>query len=328
MKCEIVPIDKLLPLEKVFHSHLKNLEEMIDNDGFILKAIIVDKKTGTILDGSHRYVYFLKKGYKEVPVYYTDYDDEDIRVGTRLSHRFFIDGDTGISKKECRERALSGNIFYPRTTRHFFTFRKNDISINLNQLAKGDPVDVSHLIADVDMAEEIAHNEEYIKEIGEEVEFIVNYLSEVSQTKKYLTKQIALMKESRKIAFLPGKFHPPHIGHILTILNVLPKYKKLIIGVTEDAPTEKVTTAKDIVDTLNLFFKSFDNAEVMLIKGVLTEKKNLDGLPEFDVLLSGNEKVLDWAKHNEANPIFIPRSDGFLCSGTEIRSVLKENDNE
>jgi len=328
MKCEIVPIDKLLPLEKVFPNHLKNLEEMIDNDGFILKAIIVDKNTGTILDGSHRYVYFLKKGYKEVPVYYTDYDDENIRVGTRLSHRFFIDGDTGISKKECKERALNGNLFYPRTTRHFFTFRKNDISIPLAQLTKGEPVDVDYLIADVDMAEEIAHNEEYIKEIEEEVELIVNYLSEVSQTKKYLTKQIGLMKASRKIAFLPGKFHPPHIGHILTILNVLPKYKKLILAVTEDTPKEKVTTAANIVDTLNLFFKDFNNVEVVLVGGVLTERKGLAGLPEFDVLLSGNEKVLNWAQRNDVAYLFTPRSEGFLCRGTDVRSVLKENNYE
>ena len=100
MKCEIVSIDKLLPLELVFPTHLKNLEDMINKDGFLLKAVIVDRKTGTVLDGSHRYVYLLKNGYKEVPVYWTDYDDENIRVGTILSHRFMIDGDCGISKEE------------------------------------------------------------------------------------------------------------------------------------------------------------------------------------------------------------------------------------
>ena len=72
MKYEIVPIEKLIPLEQVFPTHLKNLEEMIDRDDFILKAIIADKKTGTILDGSHRYVYFLKRGFKTVPVHWVD----------------------------------------------------------------------------------------------------------------------------------------------------------------------------------------------------------------------------------------------------------------
>jgi nicotinamide mononucleotide adenylyltransferase len=327
MKYEIVPIDKLLPLEQVFPSHLKNLEEMIDRDGVILKALIVDKKTGTILDGSHRYVYFLKRGYKEVPVYYSDYDDENVRVGTRLCHRFHIDGSTGISKDECRARALSGDIFPPRTTRHFFTFRKSDISVSLDSLKRGEPVNVDHLISNVDTAEEIAHNEEYIREINKETELIVNYLSEVSQTKKYLTTQIELMKASRDVAFLPGKFHPPHIGHILTILKVLPKYRRLIIGVTEDIPEESVTTAQGVVNTLNLFFESFDNVDILLIRGVLTEKKSVEGLPGFDVLLSGNEKVLDWARDHNVEALYIPRSEGFLCGGTEVRSVLQENGN-
>ena len=69
MKYEIVPISRLRPLEKVFPEHLKNLETMINNDGFLLKAIIIDKKTGIVLDGSHRYVYLLKNGYKEAPVF-------------------------------------------------------------------------------------------------------------------------------------------------------------------------------------------------------------------------------------------------------------------
>lgn len=327
MKYEIVPIDQLIPLEQVFPAHFKNLEEMIDKDGFILKAIIADKSTGTILDGSHRYVYFLKKGIKTVPVYWVDYDNENIRVGTHLSHRFFIEGDTNISKNECKERALEGNLFPPRTTRHFFPFRKTDITLSLDQLKKGSVEDVAHLIANVDISEEIAHNEKYINEINEEVEIIINYLSEVSQTKAYLIEQTALMKRSRKIAFFPGKFHPPHIGHILTILNILPKYSKLIIGVSEDSPKKKVTNVNDIITTLSLFFKSFDNVEICLIRGVLTEKTSLDGLPDFDVLVSGNRKVLKWAEKHDVKAEYVSRSEGVFCSGTEIRLVLKGTKN-
>lgn len=325
MKYEIVPIDKLIPLEKVFPTHFKNLEEMIDVDGFILKALIADINTGIVLDGSHRYVYFLKHGFKTVPVQWVDYNDENVRVGTRLGHRFLIEGNTSLNKKKCKERALVGNLFPPRTTRHFFPFRKIDIALPLNQLEKDIDKNVSHLMADVDVSEEITHNEKYINEINEEVEIIINYLSEVSQTKKYLTEQTKLMKQSRKVAFFPGKFHPPHVGHILTILNILPKYKKLIIGVTEDTPKEKVTNTNGIVNTLNLFFKGFDNVEIRLIKGVLTEKKSLNGLPNFDILLSGNEKVLAWAKNNDVKSQYTPRSEGFLCSGTEIRSILRED---
>jgi len=322
MKYDIIPIDNLRPLEKVFPNHLKNLEEMIEEDGLILKAIIVDKKTGTILDGSHRYVYFLRKGYKEVPVHYVDYDDEDIRVGTRLGHRFYIDENTGISKEECKSRALSGNLFSPRTTRHFFTFRKGDISVSLDQLTKGVPVGVSHLIADVDISEEIAHNEKYIREINEEVELIVNYLSEVSETKKYLTEQIKCMDASRKVAFFPGKFHPPHLGHLKTLLDLTNGYSKLIIGVSEHKPDKAITTVDNIISILEALFKNHGNIEVVRIKGVLIEKLTTDDLPKFDVLLSGNPDVLSWADSLGVSNKLVARAEGTLFSGTEVRDEL------
>lgn len=323
MNYEIVPIETLLPLEFVFPTHLKNLEEMINSDGFMLKALIIDKKTNTILDGSHRYVYLLKNGFKEAPVYLTDYDDENVRVGTHLRHRFFINGDSGISKKECRERALSGDLFPPRTTRHFFTFRKGAISLPLNQLKKGASVDVNHLIAGVDIDEEILHNETYIKEINEEVEVIIKYLSEVTETKEYLAEQTFLMKKSRKIAFFPGKFHPPHLGHLNTLLDLSNEYSKLIVGVSEHQPNNIVTTVDNIIFTLKSLFRNYDNIEVVKITGVLIEKNDTEGLPVFDVLLSGNESVLSWADKLGVPNKFVERSDGHLFSGTEIRNELR-----
>jgi nicotinamide mononucleotide adenylyltransferase len=323
IKYKIISIDRLIPLEKVFATHLKNLEEMINNDNFLLKAIIADKKTGTIMDGSHRYVYLLKNGYKEAPVYWADYDDEDVRVGTNLSHRFFVDSNTGITKDECRQRSLENNLFLPRTTRHFFPFRKVDISLPLDQLKKGTPVDVQRLISDADVSEEIEHNKEYINEINGEVEIVIQYLEEVLQTKKYLLKQIDHMNMTRDVVFFPGKFHPPHIGHIQTILNILPKYRKVIIGVSEDVPSDKtVINPDDIIFALKSFFITFDNVEVCKITGILSNKKSVDGLPDFDVLLSGNEKVLSWANKFNIKSEYISRSDGTLFSGTEIRKEL------
>jgi nicotinamide mononucleotide adenylyltransferase len=186
----------------------------------------------------------------------------------------------------------------------------------------GDPKPIDHLIANVSVSEEIAHNEKYLEEIREEVDIIVKYLSEVSQTKEYLSEQVLLMKESMKVAFFPGKFHPPHIGHILTMLNILPRFKKLIIGISEDTPNDKITTPNNIKDTLGLFFNNFKNVELCIIKGVLIQKESLEGLPKFDVLLSGNPDVLIWAKNQGVEACFEPRSEGVFCSGTEIRRIL------
>ena len=109
-KYNIVPIKTLKPLEKVFPIHLKNLAKMIEIDGIIKYPLIVDKNTGIVLDGSHRYVYFLGRGYKEIPVQFVDYNDENIRVGTHLMHRYIIEKDSGISKAEVLKRGLSGDL--------------------------------------------------------------------------------------------------------------------------------------------------------------------------------------------------------------------------
>ena len=38
------------------------------------------------------------------------------------------------------------------------------------------------------------------------------------------------------IALFPGKFQPPHLGHITTLMKLYPKYDKIIIGITQDKP--------------------------------------------------------------------------------------------
>jgi hypothetical protein len=187
----IEEIKKLKPLEMVFPNHLKILCKLIIDSGIIESPIIADKKTGVILDGSHRYIFFLKYGYKEAVVKYIDYFDENIRVGTHLMHRHIIDKTSNISKEEVIKRGLSGNLFPPRTTRHFFPFRKNTFAnISLIDLKKGKPRDVAQYIADVNIEDEILHNKKYIDEIDSEINEIIKYLDEVSLTKVYLKKQI------------------------------------------------------------------------------------------------------------------------------------------
>ncbi|MBT4935444.1 NTP transferase domain-containing protein [Candidatus Woesearchaeota archaeon] len=195
-KYEIVSINTIKPLEKVFPNHLNNLNNLLLKDGFVKAPLLVDKNTGIVLDGSHRYIFFLMHGYKTVPVQYVDYNNENIRVGTRLMHRHLIIDKTNISKSEVVERGLTGNIFSPRTTRHFFPFRKiDDMDLPLNKLEKGAPVDVQHYIEDVSVQEEIAHNEGFIQEIDQEIDEIINYMYEARSVKEYLKYQVDTMKK-------------------------------------------------------------------------------------------------------------------------------------
>jgi len=196
---EITNIEKLKPLEKVFPNHLKNLSKMIFESKIIQTPIIADEKTGIVLDGSHRYVFFLQNGYIEVPVQFVNYNNENIRVGSMLIHRHLVDEQNSISKNEVVKRGLSGDLFPPRTTRHFFPFRKNEfINIPLENLKKGKPANVDKLIANVDIEYEIEHNKNFVKEIIHEFDELIRYMEEVRQTKIYLLNQIKLMEENKK----------------------------------------------------------------------------------------------------------------------------------
>lgn len=196
---EIAPIKKLKPLERVFPTHLANLIDMIMGEGTIRLPIYADRKTGIVLDGSHRYAIFLHYGFDEVPVRWVDYDNENVRVGTHLAHRFEIDGDTNISKKEVLRRGRTGDLYPPRTTRHFFPFRKNPIALQINNLKKGTKKrDIAHLLGKVDVEGEIAHNLGFIKEIDHETKTIQKYLKEAQTTKKYLQSQVQAMRKGKR----------------------------------------------------------------------------------------------------------------------------------
>jgi nicotinamide mononucleotide adenylyltransferase len=125
--------------------------------------------------------------------------------------------------------------------------------------------------------------------------------------------------------FFPGKFHPPHLGHAKTILQLIPKYDKVIVGVSGDVPEDAVTTVDTIYNIIKELFTPFPNVEVIKFFGVLVEKKDAGDLPEFDVLLSGNPDVLAWGERVGVSVEFIPRSEGHFFSGTEIRDELRDS---
>jgi choline kinase len=192
---EIVSIERLRPLELVFPNHLENLNKLLLNDKIVKSPLLADRKTGIVLDGSHRYIFFLMHGYQTVPVHFVNYDNENIRVGTQLLHRHLINELVNISKEEVRKRGLTGNLFPARTTRHFFPFRKiDDLNLPLSHLAKsGHTRDASAFIEDVSKEDEIAHNQAFIQEIEEEIDEIINYLYEARQVKEYLRFQVSQM---------------------------------------------------------------------------------------------------------------------------------------
>ena len=193
---EIEEMSKIKPLEKVLPNHLANIESMILEDGLMFKPLIVDKKYNIVLDGSHRYAFLLKFGYKKAPVIKVDYDDETIFVGKDLKHRYLIDKNLKLSKSKVIEAALNEKLLDARTTRHFFPFRKVNFPVELKKLIPGKLNNIDFLIEKTNIQNEIKKNLLYINEIGEELKILGNYIDEQNDIKTYLTNQVNMMKKS------------------------------------------------------------------------------------------------------------------------------------
>jgi len=122
------------------------------------------------------------------------------------------------------------------------------------------------------------------------------------------------------IAFFPGKFQPPHLGHIITIMDLYDKYDKIIIAITDDVP--RVSSSTERKSIFEHVFRHLEKVEVVLIPGVLTRYKTTTDLPHFDVCLSGNEDVIARMKKLGKKVTKVPRSVGIGYSGREIRKLI------
>lgn len=110
-------------------------------------------------------------------------------------------------------------------------------------------------------------------------------------------------------AILPGKFNPPHLGHAKTILMLKDMYD-LTVCVTSDIPENAPFTPQEIADEIwGLGVKT------MVFDETLTEQ---DHDPFGELILTGNPKVIEWAKKVGAKYKFVPRSG--IISGTQIRN--------
>ena len=228
-----------------------------------------------------------------------------------------------ISKEEVLRRGINGELFPPRTTRHFFPFRKNErINVSIDSLKKGSAIDVKKFIAKTTIQDEINHNQKYLSEIEKEFDELIRYMEEVRQTKNYLKNQILMMqKKSKPVAFFPGKFQPVHMGHITSLMKIFDDYDKIIIGITSDSPN--VLSLKSRKEIFNSVLSRFNKFEFVLFDTALVNIKDTNTLPKFDVCVTGNQSVVDFMKKNNFKTRLLRRSEGVGYSGTEIRSISK-----
>ena len=127
-----VDIGWLKPHEKVVNQdRVTALVDAIARWGAYRKPLLVDRESGSILDGHHRYFAAQKLGLSKVPAALVDYlDDDSISVDLWPGDH----GVTSISKQDVIDMCLSADVFPPKTSRHTFAEPLNPIFVPLEEL--------------------------------------------------------------------------------------------------------------------------------------------------------------------------------------------------
>jgi hypothetical protein len=130
MKVELMPLELLRPHEEIIPSKVSQLEKMTIRWNAYVLPLVVDKITGTILDGHHRYNVAKNLDLKCLPCVLVDYlSDDSIELDVWPKS-----GRTSLSKKEVIQAGLSGVLFSPKTSRHRLPDHLPPISMPLSRL--------------------------------------------------------------------------------------------------------------------------------------------------------------------------------------------------
>jgi hypothetical protein len=134
----VVPIKWLKPHEQVIPKNLEAVQSSVVDAGAYTKPILVDRATGTILDGHHRHEVGRRLGLTRLPALLIDYQsDPMIRLDVWPTC-----GRTALTKQEVIDMALSPSVFPPKTSRHHYDgFDMNsdlpEIDVPLHALSGG-----------------------------------------------------------------------------------------------------------------------------------------------------------------------------------------------
>jgi len=129
---QLVPVEWLKPHEEIKPRNRDKLLDMTRRWGGYTKPLIVDKVTGAILDGHHRYSIAGELKLAQIPVIAVDYlNDDSIEVDVWPSAK--IDS---LTKEEVIAMSLSGDVFPPKTSRHRIADHLPPIHVSLDVLAQ------------------------------------------------------------------------------------------------------------------------------------------------------------------------------------------------
>ena len=132
MKVELVPLEVLRPHEQILPKKVDQLEKMTHRWNAYTKPLLIDRATGTILDGHHRYNVAQRLELLCVPCVLIDYLEDSLIELDVWPHC----GRDKVTKNEVIQAALSGNLFTPKTSRHRLSDHLPPIAVPLSRLRK------------------------------------------------------------------------------------------------------------------------------------------------------------------------------------------------
>lgn len=129
---ELVAIDWLKPHEEVKPKKVRELKTMTLRWKGYTKPIIVDSKTGSVLDGHHRYNVGLELGLQRLPALMCDYlNEENITVTVWPDCEL-----KEITKQDVINMSLSDEVYPPKTSKHILNADVPPIFVTLEELER------------------------------------------------------------------------------------------------------------------------------------------------------------------------------------------------
>ncbi len=125
----LVDLVDIKPHEEIIQENLDKLLSAVKADGILRKPVLLDRRHKVVLDGHHRVAALTQLGYSKIPVYMVDYDDERILLD------FWPEAEVkGFGKEAVIEKAVKGEKYPPKTTRHIIKFEIKERHTPLEEL--------------------------------------------------------------------------------------------------------------------------------------------------------------------------------------------------
>lgn len=129
VKFALLEAHLLRPHESPNPELLEETREAILREGCLRRPLLVEGSRFVILDGHHRYHALLRLGCRRIPAYVVDYFQDGVRVETWPGAP--VDR---VAKEEVLRRAVEGDLFPPKTTRHVVSVPLEDAPVSLEDL--------------------------------------------------------------------------------------------------------------------------------------------------------------------------------------------------